>query len=1715
MASLINVRLNRGDASPWGFRLQGGKDFGTPLVIQKVNGNSLAEKAGLQVGDAVIRVNGQEVFNLRHKDAQDIIVRSGNNIEISIQRGGAATWKPAVQTVGGGVAASPHLPSNVAPVTKTSLAATKPAGPTGIGSSHNLSPRPFNQVNGGEPVKSIVNKQYNSPVNIYSEQTIAETLSAQAEVLAGGVLGVNFKKNERGYDAEKSEVYKMLQEAEREPKTPEPDVKSSTAYYSSVSHATGGRAVSPRPMTPIAQQMNLPLPPQTQAPPYMPSGGPASSSRSEPPKCSGCGKTIVGVFVRIKDKNLHVECFKCATCGSSLKNIGYYSINNKLYCDIHAKLVARQNPPGPNMDPITVPPQSSGFPPSSAAAPASPQSNLAPLPFHSSGSTNTVPKPFSSVQPPSAPYQPPAAPYQPPAAPYQPPAAPYQPPAAPAPPAPAPAPAPPAAAPFYNKPQSAENSIFARPSNQQDGSDSTPAAKATPSSSNHPPSSLSLPDYCSSGIVNPVTPIEEIPCCLNKNKRMSICSEEVCQLSEEDKQKLKGACLLMMKEESERPESPVPFPKSGSDSTVTTPQTEEMKSFGLAVSNMNIEEKREGNTSTKTLVSEQLQSRGMEGSSSSQKVEKSEDNGVQRTRTIKTEESFSHSSSSFSSVRASQSTRCITPEICEIMEKPFGSPSLLPPSMDRPTTPQQVISFPPDIPECLPQPKSRTGTPQPQPLQRILTEELGVKPIQPSLPKQEMAELFQVTSSKDDSTMVKIEELYTKTQVDEIVKKELIKYQTGAESVDMGIFDENVKQMLQQQQQQQFQEQEEQQRQEQLQRQLEQQRQEQLHRQQEQQRQEQLQRQQEQQRQEQQRLEHQRQEQRQQEQQRQEHQRQEQRQQEQQRQEQFQRQQQQKQEQIKRQQEVAQQEKQRQEQVQYEHGQMKLQHQQQAITQKFHQEEYQQKQVSEVSESQSNREVQSLFHQKSERSFSPVHAPPKIIRPKPQMVPLPPETKPYQPPPPPPQISEEESRAEMLEYRKMACQSPMVAALTVAPSRPFTPTSFQPIPTLDDLPKPPVGESMSLLSALTIAPDEPFHPFPKPVDVSRISPPTFQKWQQQSAVSQESNQKSMTQKQEQNSTSCMQQSQTFSCQKSMSCSKQVCERQLVSKSTEGNSAFKPMFKPQPLPLPEPITKQSIQTTYVPKCSTVSDDVKSNTSKPFIQNFSIKSQVDIRSISPSGLHKPAILPTYQQNIGDNSLPNRSKSPVPHKAPMTDSSKSQFSPRSSSVAGNIISSNNARARSFIGSSSGYVSSSVYGQTFTSDKDEPSQRPKSTTFGEASDNLLPYYQQNIGEIPLAHRPKSPVPHPIKAPSVSTPARASPIMNKPSPLAGKAPETLSKSKQVFKPEVKPYNNVFATPPEPLKPLNKTLPHFTKPKSVEETTQKTAGVPWVVKKVEELSNSSVTKNKEKTSLSSLLKSTMPQPVSSLSVTSPSVSATGSQKSAAGFTPPKPVGAPTTSVPPTGAGAGGGSAGNKGATFAGSTAPRRGRGTLNAGVAPGARIPLCGSCNSQIRGPFITALGKIWCPEHFVCANVQCKRPLQDVGFVEESSGLYCEFCFEQFLAPACNKCNKKIKGDCLNAIGKHFHPECFCCAYCGKLFGNSPFFLEDALPYCENDWNELFTTKCFSCGFPIEAGDRWVEALANNYHSQCFNCTMCKKNLEGQSFFAKGGRPFCKNHAR
>ncbi|XP_070545363.1 PDZ and LIM domain protein 5-like isoform X12 [Ptychodera flava] len=185
-------------------------------------------------------------------------------------------------------------------------------------------------------------------------------------------------------------------------------------------------------------------------------------------------------------------------------------------------------------------------------------------------------------------------------------------------------------------------------------------------------------------------------------------------------------------------------------------------------------------------------------------------------------------------------------------------------------------------------------------------------------------------------------------------------------------------------------------------------------------------------------------------------------------------------------------------------------------------------------------------------------------------------------------------------------------------------------------------------------------------------------------------------------------------------------------------------------------------------------------------------------------------------------------------------------------------------------------------------------------------------------------------------------------------------------------------------------------------------------------------------------------------------------------------------------------------------------------VPPGTRTPMCDNCGETIRGPFVNAIGKNWHPEHFHCSHCNCS--LMELGFVEEGGQLFCENDYAAYFASTCNKCQQPIVGDVLNALEKTWHPECFVCCQCQRPFSaigaGSTFHVEDGKPYCTQDWNELFTTKCSGCQFPIEPGDKWVEALDTQWHTGCFTCTVCHKNLEGQSFYAKAGRPYCRAHA-
>lgn len=56
------------------------------VVVLQVNPSSVAESAGIQPGDSILKIGQEDTGSFSHKDAQDSIIRSGNYLEMTIQR---------------------------------------------------------------------------------------------------------------------------------------------------------------------------------------------------------------------------------------------------------------------------------------------------------------------------------------------------------------------------------------------------------------------------------------------------------------------------------------------------------------------------------------------------------------------------------------------------------------------------------------------------------------------------------------------------------------------------------------------------------------------------------------------------------------------------------------------------------------------------------------------------------------------------------------------------------------------------------------------------------------------------------------------------------------------------------------------------------------------------------------------------------------------------------------------------------------------------------------------------------------------------------------------------------------------------------------------------------------------------------------------------------------------------------------------------------------------------------------------------------------------------------------------------------------------------------------------------------------------------------------------------------------------------------------------
>ncbi|XP_066967659.1 PDZ and LIM domain protein 1-like isoform X11 [Macrobrachium rosenbergii] len=211
MSGVISLVLERdGHDQPWGFRLQGGSDVALPLSVQRVLVGSPADGTLLK-GDIITRISCTDTKGITHQQAADLFNNAGNQIAIHVKRPGVvivpagaqpATAAPLVNGSPGQAAApapAPPTPENpaVRSLPKTTFvhkASFLPPQKKPLANMETLSIQ--SQVTGSlqqiqqnqnsansarlpSPNPELINRQYNSPLPLYSAENVQEAMMPQ------------------------------------------------------------------------------------------------------------------------------------------------------------------------------------------------------------------------------------------------------------------------------------------------------------------------------------------------------------------------------------------------------------------------------------------------------------------------------------------------------------------------------------------------------------------------------------------------------------------------------------------------------------------------------------------------------------------------------------------------------------------------------------------------------------------------------------------------------------------------------------------------------------------------------------------------------------------------------------------------------------------------------------------------------------------------------------------------------------------------------------------------------------------------------------------------------------------------------------------------------------------------------------------------------------------------------------------------------------------------------------------------------------------------------------------------------------------------------------------------------------------------------------------------------------------------------------------------
>ncbi|XP_005907923.2 PDZ and LIM domain protein 5 isoform X1 [Bos mutus] len=135
---MSNYSVSLVGPAPWGFRLQGGKDFNMPLTISSLKDGGKASQANVRIGDVVLSIDGISAHGMTHLEAQNKIKGCTGSLNMTLQRASATPKLEPVPVQKG------EPKEVVKPVPIPSPAVSKVTSTTNM--AYNKAPRPFGSV---------------------------------------------------------------------------------------------------------------------------------------------------------------------------------------------------------------------------------------------------------------------------------------------------------------------------------------------------------------------------------------------------------------------------------------------------------------------------------------------------------------------------------------------------------------------------------------------------------------------------------------------------------------------------------------------------------------------------------------------------------------------------------------------------------------------------------------------------------------------------------------------------------------------------------------------------------------------------------------------------------------------------------------------------------------------------------------------------------------------------------------------------------------------------------------------------------------------------------------------------------------------------------------------------------------------------------------------------------------------------------------------------------------------------------------------------------------------------------------------------------------------------------------------------------------------------------------------------------------------------------